>query len=853
MLQDDTIDQKTSSEQRNRVAYTGQAGEAPIQSAAFALSPQMSDAPLAANGQFQIVSLAEVDGDGNSIGTPTSLQDANLVTVLTPTGQTLVLIPTGSYTDGGVTYSTFGNQHPGNSGYGNNVVLIPTNQLVPRTQVPTGNSVLDMTVTFAAVTPDVKPVTKTLSIVIPPDQAAQIQALLGGGSGTLSAGDSRIDAMRPFIATMGDVRWETDHTTPNLYTYRDVNKDGVPDITRQGTLTGLFAKNDGKFEVTLNSGLSQSVAIQPLATGPVTPVGGFQVLGNSISSMALGPNQALVSANGRYMTAMQSDGNLTVTDLATGHVLWSAGTTGGSQAAMQTDGNLVIYGTDGKAKWDSKTGSGGAMRNFTLAMQDDGNLVVSDSQDKRVLWTSVAGRNIAEAPGNEPFTPMFSYTANNQAEADAVGQLSNVLMLYLASHPNLYALYLSQPQANASGNLTLIYEWAQANGLLPQLEQLLVLSAPPQGTDPTSLLQDMITKGAQIAQLKQDLGITADPSAIALDPGAAAYGQGETLRLLDYAIVHNLPVQPTADPAPIAAPLPQAQTAGLTVLGDTVSNGPIRADQALVSANGRYMAVMKADGDFEVYDGANLIWSSGTAGVAQGGAVTLQRDGNLGIYNADKKAQWYSATSGGSATNRAFTLAMQDDGNLVLYDSQGGSALWSTLTGKIARAAANADPQVPAAPLPVSVATPEPVPAPAPYPQFPGLTVLGSQISKTAMTTNQALVSPNGRYLAVMQTDGNAVVYDTTLNQAIWNSGTAGKAKGGFVNVQEDGNLVVYDPTLTAQWNSKTDGGAGTRRAFTLAMQDDGNLVIYDSQGGNPLWSTVTGTIARAAPNAIAA
>ncbi len=373
------------------------------------------------------------------------------------------------------------------------------------------------------------------------------------------------------------------------------------------------------------------------------------------------------------------------------------------------------------------------------------------------------------------------------------------------------------------------------------------------------------------------------------DAGTAAYSHGDTLRALDYYIRNGnevgqavnadglvlpiwqqsglllpapvvAPVLATADPTPalavVQAPLAQAQTAGLTVLGAEVSNSAIRANQALVSDNGRYAAVMQADGNFAVYDGVNLIWSTQTTGAAAGGTAVVQRDGNLGIYDADRKAQWYSETSGGAAANRAFTLSMQDDGNLVIYDSRDNSALWSIQTGVIARAAANAAPQAPAPQAPVSTTAPVPVAVKPSTPQpqaATGITVLGAQISNTAMAANQALVSTNGRYQAIMQADGNAVVYDTIANKAIWNSGTAGKAQGGFLNVQTDGNLVVYDAAIKAQWDSKTAGGPATNRTFTLAMQDDGNLVIYDSQNGKALWSSLTGTIAKATGNAIAA
>jgi hypothetical protein len=65
----------------------------------------------------------------------------------------------------------------------------------------------------------------------------------------------------------------------------------------------------------------------------------------------------------------------------------------------------------------------------------------------------------------------------------------------------------------------------------------------------------------------------------------------------------------------------------------------------------------------------------------------MQGDGNLVVYAPGGNAKWASGTNG-AGVNRQFTLVMQDDGNLVVYDSQGGAALWSSQTDRIAAAAA---------------------------------------------------------------------------------------------------------------------------------------------------------------------
>lgn len=100
------------------------------------------------------------------------------------------------------------------------------------------------------------------------------------------------------------------------------------------------------------------------------------------------------------------------------------------------------------------------------------------------------------------------------------------------------------------------------------------------------------------------------------------------------------------------------------------------------------------------------------------------------------------------------------------------------------------------------------------------------------LAAGSELASPNGQHRAVMQGDGNFVVYRASGTPK-WATGTDGRAIGGII-MQGDGNLVMYDPN-GAVWASGTDGHPGA----VVVMQDDGNLVIYDPNG-TPLWATGT-------------
>jgi hypothetical protein len=100
------------------------------------------------------------------------------------------------------------------------------------------------------------------------------------------------------------------------------------------------------------------------------------------------------------------------------------------------------------------------------------------------------------------------------------------------------------------------------------------------------------------------------------------------------------------------------------------------------------------------------------------------------------------------------------------------------------------------------------------------------------LRANQRETSCDGRFVFVMQGDGNLVLYQD--DKPLWSSQTQGNP-GARAVMQGDGNLVVYSTTNAPLWNSETFGNPGSE----LVVQDDGNVVIYDPDG-DPLWSTGT-------------
>ncbi len=94
-----------------------------------------------------------------------------------------------------------------------------------------------------------------------------------------------------------------------------------------------------------------------------------------------------------------------------------------------------------------------------------------------------------------------------------------------------------------------------------------------------------------------------------------------------------------------------------------------------------------------------------------------------------------------------------------------------------------------------------------------------------------ALLSANGAFKAVFQSDGNFVVYrlcDEYSDTATMINGSGADR----ATLQGDGNFVVYAGS-TAKSATMTNGQNGKR----MVMQNDGNLVIY-TDGGSAVWAS---------------
>ncbi|AND16745.1 hypothetical protein [Rathayibacter tritici] len=206
----------------------------------------------------------------------------------------------------------------------------------------------------------------------------------------------------------------------------------------------------------------------------------------------------------------------------------------------------------------------------------------------------------------------------------------------------------------------------------------------------------------------------------------------------------------------------------------------LRPVHQLTSADGRFRAVMQSDGNFVGYGPQGVVWSVGTSG--KGNRVALQKDGNIVIYGADESVKWFSGTSG-----RNLRLGVNNAGSLILVDRD-DDVLWTSQAA------------------------------------FPSSTLSAAN----SLEAGSFLRSANGVYRAVMQADGNFVLYGK--NGPLWATKTS--RSGAFFAIDTGGELAVGTET-TSGWSAVPPASAAG--PFRLVLQDDGNLVEYDSR--RAVWS----------------
>jgi len=112
-------------------------------------------------------------------------------------------------------------------------------------------------------------------------------------------------------------------------------------------------------------------------------VGKDRILGGQ----SLPLNGSLVSVNGLYALALQSDGNLVITRRSPQPApIWSSDTPnqGVSRMTLGNDGILRLYGQDNRVVWQSS--GGGGLASYYFQIQDDGNAVIYRQEPQGFIY-----------------------------------------------------------------------------------------------------------------------------------------------------------------------------------------------------------------------------------------------------------------------------------------------------------------------------------------------------------------------------------------------------------------------------------------------------------------------------------
>eukprot|EP01084_Bolivina_argentea_P011514 21521_1 len=129
-----------------------------------------------------------------------------------------------------------------------------------------------------------------------------------------------------------------------------------------------------------------------------------------------------------------------------------------------------------------------------------------------------------------------------------------------------------------------------------------------------------------------------------------------------------------------------------------------------------------------------------------------------------------------------------------------------------------------------------------------GFVYLGNEITEgQKILSGEGLLSDNNKYKAVMQTDGNFVVYkldpsNGNIQHELWHSYMNGEhslssTEGRYMIYQNDNNFCMYAASTDYQPRWCTMNDPFNAPTGVVIMQDDSTLCVYDGYR-RALWSS---------------
>ena len=551
----------------------------------------------------------------------------------------------------------------------------------------------------------------------------------------------------------------------------------------------------------------------------------------------LTPGQTLTAGNcltdpaWNYQLLMQTDGNLVLSFISTGQVLWSTNTGGNTDAYLEltSNGMLAVFGRGvpdtGTPLW-SAPGTAGYPQDM-LIMSTNGNAEVGYPNPNP---TVLGPKNI------------LLWSTGIQAIAQSSTLLAGAT---LASGQSLVS-------GSGNGGYTLVM---QTDGNLVLVDDKVINPSTGLYGVPIWWTGTQNNPGATVT-LQTDGNLVVYSNAG--NPLWSSGTPGSASNLLLVQTDGNLVLYHAVSATDYTA-IWDTRTNGFS--GYSMDTGQqLTSGQYLASPSQQYILLLQSDGNLVEYytPTRSVLLATNTAG--NPGDRLYFQGSNLVVYSSKDAVLWQSGT--GSTT--ASELQLQDDGNLVLYNTT-GLPVWESgtyhyrtdaiLAGQSLApgdylSSANGQYRLFNSPTQGTMWLYQAsTPPDCPLWQQPAYTQtqVGNQINYYPTGTAQSTMS--------MQADGNLVVTGPGGN-VIWQSGTAGTAGGYSLVLQNDGNLVIYNAAEQAIWSSNTEIVRGPALCegstldegqylvtpngqYTMDMQNDCNLVIYKASGGSA-WASDT-------------
>ncbi|MDY0810580.1 RHS repeat-associated core domain-containing protein [Kitasatospora purpeofusca] len=200
-------------------------------------------------------------------------------------------------------------------------------------------------------------------------------------------------------------------------------------------------------------------------TGSTTTTYTYDADGNTTSTQTAPTSVTLpmetVIASGASLSSasvrltMQADGNLALSSIASGQVLWSTGTGGhpGATAKLQVDGSLVVRNLMGAPVWSSQNFS---RANSYLRVQADANVVIYNANGQAQWSTNTRDAN-AETTSANPVLPTGGVIASGASLSSTSVRLAmqtdgNLVLYSIASGQ---ALWISGTGGHPGASATL--------------------------------------------------------------------------------------------------------------------------------------------------------------------------------------------------------------------------------------------------------------------------------------------------------------------------------------------------------------------------------------------------------------